>query len=91
MIAVVEELTAVVVTVNVAVVFPAVTLTLDGTLAAALLLDRVTEAPPVGAGAFNVTVPVDDVPPLTVVGFNVTADSAAAGVIVSGAVLFTPL
>jgi hypothetical protein len=37
-----------------------------------LLLDRVTTAPPAGAAAARVTVPVDEVPPTTDVGFSVT-------------------
>jgi hypothetical protein len=65
--------TGVVATVNVAVVAPAATVTLAGTCAAAvLLLDRATTAPPVGAGALNVTVPVDELPPVTDVGFKLT-------------------
>jgi hypothetical protein len=40
-----------------------------GTVAAAtLLLDRDTSAPPTGAGPVSVTVPVDGVPPGTLVG-----------------------
>ena len=63
--------TAVVVTENVAVVCPAVTVTLAGTAAtAALLLPSVTTAPPAGATALNVTVPVEPAPPVTLVGFN---------------------
>ena len=68
--------TAVVVTVKVAVVAPAATVTLTGTVAAALLLDRVTASPPVGAALPKVTVPVDEVPPVTEVGFSVTDDTA---------------
>jgi len=65
--------TGVVVTVKVAVVAPAATVTLDGTVAAAvLLLLSVTTSPPVGAGPLNVTVPVDEVPPVTVAGFKLT-------------------
>ena len=57
---------------NVAVVALAATVTLAGTCAAAvLLLERVTNAPPVGAGAVNVTVPVEVLPPMTEVGFTV--------------------
>ena len=35
------------------------TVTLDGTFAAALLLDRSTTIPPLGAALLNVTVPVE--------------------------------
>ena len=85
------ELTALVVTVNEAVVLPAATVTVAGTVAEALLLDRVTERPPVGAAALRATVPVDDAPPTTLVGLSETPESAAAGMIVSNAVLLTPL
>ena len=65
--------TGVVVTENVAVVAPAATVTLGCTCAAAvLLLDSVTMAPPEGAAEAKVTVPVDEVPPITDVGLNVT-------------------
>ena len=68
--------TAPVVTVNVAVVAPAATITLAGTCAAVeLLLLNVTVAPPVGAAPLKVTVPVADAPPVTLVGFRVTDDS----------------
>jgi hypothetical protein len=67
------EGTGLVVIVNVAVVCPVDTLTLAGTCAALeLLLDRVTMAPPGGAAAAKVTVPVDEVPPTTEVGLSVT-------------------
>jgi hypothetical protein len=82
--------TGLVVTVKVAVVAFAATVTLDGTLAAVvLLLDRVTTAPPAGAGPFNVTVPVDGVPPTTDVGLRLTELSVAA-VTVKLAVLVPP-
>jgi hypothetical protein len=71
--------TGLVVTVNVAVVAFAATVTLAGTWAAAvLLLESVTMAPPVGAGPFNVTVPVELVPPATEAGLSVTEFNAAA-------------
>lgn len=69
------EVTLVVVTVNVAVVAFAATVTLAGTCAAALLLDNVTTAPPAGAAELNVTVPVDGLPPVTLVGFSDNADT----------------
>ena len=58
---------------KVAVVALAATVTLAGTCAAAeLLLDRVTTAPPAGAGPFRVTVPVEVLPPIVEVGLSVT-------------------
>lgn len=69
------RLTVKVVTVKVALVEPAGTVTLEGTVARdVLLLDRTTAAPPVGAGPFRVTVPVDGVPPFTDVGLRVRED-----------------
>ena len=62
-----------VVTVNVAVLAPAATVTLASTVAAAvLLLLSVTTAPAVGAGQFSVTVPVEEIPPGTDVGLKLT-------------------
>src|SRR2546426_499739 len=63
MVTAVEAVTAVVVTVKVALVAPAATVTLPGTVATALLLDSVTALPPVGATALSVTVPCDVPPP----------------------------
>jgi len=69
------------VAVNVAVIAPAATVTLAGTCAAAvLLLLNPTVAPPVGAAPLNVTVPVDEVPPVTLVGFTVTDDNVTVDV-----------
>ncbi len=66
--------TALVVTLNVAEIALAGTITLDGTPAAAvLLLDNVTVDPPDGARPVNVTVPVEEVPPVTEDGTRVTA------------------
>ena len=73
------------VTVNVAVVAFAATVTLAGTVAAAvLLLASVTTAPPVGAGPFSVTVAVGlgVVPPCTVVALN-PSDATPFGTTVS--------
>lgn len=71
--------TVLVVTVKEALVAPAATDTLAGTCAAAaLLVERVTSAPPAGADPFNLTVPVDEVPPITEVGPRVKELSLAA-------------
>ena len=51
--------------VKVALVAPAGTVTLAGTVAAVFVLESVTTAPPAGAGPFNVAVPVREVPPIT--------------------------
>lgn len=68
------------VTVKVAEVDPAGMVTLPGTIATeVLLLDKVTAAPPVGAAALSVTVPVEVVMPATVVGFKLKDASVAAG------------
>ena len=72
---VVEVFTPTVVTVNVALVAPAPTVTLTGVVAAALLSESVTTAPPDGAGPVKVTVPCDELPPTTLVGFIVNVDS----------------
>jgi hypothetical protein len=69
----VDEVTDTVVTANVALVAPAVTLTFAGTVTTAvLLLVSVTTAPPEGAAALSVTVPVEDAPPINELGFSVT-------------------
>jgi hypothetical protein len=74
--------TGLVVTVKVAVVAFAATVTLASTCAAVvLLLDSVTTAPPVGAGWLSVTVPVEDFPPITEAGFNVIVLSAPANTV----------
>jgi hypothetical protein len=95
MVTVVGAATVVVFTGNVALVAPAGTATLEGTLAAPLLLESATCAPPAGAGPLSVTVPVEDcTPPITLVGFSVSEERVGAGrgagVTVSEADLLTP-
>lgn len=76
---------------NVVLVLPAATVTLDGTVASALLLVvRETTMPVDGAGPLRVTVAVDGSPLRTLVGLSVREASempdAGAGVGVGGAV-----
>jgi hypothetical protein len=71
----VAEETELVVTVNVPVVAPLATVTLDGTEATPEFeLERLTEEPPEGAAIVSVTVPVALVPPTTLVGLREIAD-----------------
>jgi hypothetical protein len=82
MVTTVDVETALVVRVNVALVAPAATVTLPGTWAASvLLLESATCAPPVGAGPLSVTVPVDEFPPTTLVGFSVSVESETEAVL----------
>jgi hypothetical protein len=86
MVTVVVEDGLVVLTVNVALVLPAATVTLAGVVATlVLLLESVTTAPPEGAWPERVTVPWDVLPPLTLVGLSVSDErvTAVAGVMVS--------
>lgn len=78
-------------TVNVALVAPAGTVTVEGTEAAPLFEESATTAPPAGAGPFSVTVPVEDPsgPPTTLVGFRVS-EERTAGTTVSVAVRVAP-
>jgi hypothetical protein len=87
--------TADVLTLKVALVAPAGTVTLEGTLAAPLLVESMTCAPPAGAGPLNVTVPVENcAPPITLEGFSVNEErvdeGAGVGVTVSEPVLVAP-
>jgi hypothetical protein len=76
---VVRSVTGFVDTVAVAVVAPAGTVTLVGTVAADVLeLVRATTEPPAGAGLFSLTVAVDGEPPVTEVGVRVIVDRIAA-------------
>src|SRR5437764_15389026 len=73
--------------VKVALVWPAGTLTTPGACAAdALLVERVTEMPPAGAGALRNTLPVAFVPPLTLAGV-IDIDCNNGGAFGSGATL----
>ena len=68
MVAVVEDVTEVVKMVNVAVVEPAGTVTVAGSVALLDFEERLIANPPLGAGPLNVTVPVALCPAPTVVG-----------------------
>ena len=79
-----------VLTVKVALTLPAGMVTMDGTLAAPLLLESMTCAPPAGAGPLSVTVPVENcTPPMTLVGFSVS-EATIGGFTVSEAVRVVP-
>src|SRR2546426_12113587 len=65
---------AVVGTVTLPLVAPTGTVTLAGTVAAVLSLDSVTCAPPAGAGPSSVAVPVELLPPVTVVGLSASEE-----------------
>ena len=79
-----------VLTVKVALELPAGMVTMDGTLAAPLLLESMTCAPPAGAGPLRVTVPMEDCkPPMTLVGFSVSEETVG-GFTVSEAVRVVP-
>src|SRR6266851_8662992 len=89
----VDVATALVVTVKVALVAPAGTVTpLAGTLADGSLLERETTPPPLGAGPLSVTVPVEGFPPATFAGLKVSEDRTGrgCGVTVSVAVCVPP-
>jgi hypothetical protein len=95
MVTAVDAATAPVLTVNDALVAPAATVTLEGTLAVVvLLLVRVACAPPVGAAPLSVTVPVEEFPPVTLVGLRANEErvggGGAAGVTVSEAYWVAP-
>ena len=71
--------TALVDTLKLALLPPAATVTLAGTVATAgLLLDSVTTAPPEGTAAVKVAVPVAAAGPTTLAGLTDTADKLAA-------------
>lgn len=68
-------------TVNVADVLPDATVTEEGTVAEVVLLDSLTAIPPAGAVRLSETVPVELVPPATVVGLRLN-DARLGGVTV---------
>src|SRR5436309_11044441 len=92
MVTAVDAVTVLVLTVKVALVLSAGTITLAGTLAAPLLLESATCAPPAGAGPLSVTVPVDDsAPPVTLVGFKVSEEAdGRTGPGPTGSVIVSP-
>ncbi len=91
MVTAVEVVTVLVLTVKVAVVAPAATVTLAGTVATAvLLLESVTTAPPEGAAPLSVTVPCEELPPVTLLGFSASEETMIEGVTVSEAVWVAP-
>jgi hypothetical protein len=88
----VDAVTALVLTVKVVLVAPLGTVTVGGTVATlVLLLDRETSAPPLGAGPPSVTVPVEELPPVTLDGFRVREARAPAWlVLISTETVFEP-
>ena len=88
----VAAVTVLLVTVKVAVVAPAATVTDAGTVAAfVLLLVSATAAPPAGAAVVKVTVPVLAAPPVTAVGFSESTATPADGLTVRFAFTDPPL
>jgi hypothetical protein len=84
--------TELVVMVKVVDVLPACTVTLAGTAAAdVLLLERVTGTPPVGAGPLRVTVAMEGLPPVRLVGFREIEDRVTVGDTVNVAVRVVPV
>ncbi len=79
-------MTAAVVMVNLALVPPAVTVTLWGTTATlGFPLESWATIPPVGAAPVSVTVPVELLPPTSVVGLKVNEDNSTGGLTVKTA------
>lgn len=82
----VEFVTGFVDTVKSALVAPTATVTLAGTVATVgLLLEIATTAPPAGAGALKVTVPVEVPPAITLTGVRLSEERIVVGVTVSTA------
>src|SRR5229473_481232 len=82
MVTAVDATTGLVLTVKVALLAPAVIVTLEGARATSvLLLESATCAPPAGAGPVSVTVHVDEFPPITLVGFSASVESETEAVL----------
>jgi hypothetical protein len=78
MVTVVELVESAVVTWNATAAAPAGTVTADGTVASeGLLLDRESATPPLGAGLSRVICPVEEFPPLTLVGLRTRENGIA--------------
>ena len=77
-------------TVKVTLVAPAATVALAGTVADALLDDRVRTAPPGGATPIKVTVAVAVPPPCKISGQRVSESSAGGAVMAREAVRLAP-
>ena len=87
----VDTPTGYVVIVNVALVLPPGTVTLEGTLAAdGVLLFSDTTTPPLGAAPVSVIVPWEIIPPRTLVGL-IESELKEGGVTARAAVFVTPL
>src|SRR5260370_8793645 len=86
----VDTLTVLVVILNGALVALAGMVTLKGTCAAALLLERLTTAPPLGATLLSVTLPVEPCPPVTAAGFTLPDCNGHAVLMDEVAVSVTP-
>lgn len=79
MVADLDKYTRVVLMVNAALVLPLATVTLAGTLAEDELSLSDTTTPPLGAAPLKVTVPLELIPPVTVVGLSEREFSTTAG------------
>ena len=89
-VAVVLVATALVVTANVTELAPAPIVTVFGTVTTALLLDSATTKPPGSAFPLRVTVPIEVLPPVTLLGLTAT-DESVGRVMVSVADWVPPL
>jgi hypothetical protein len=83
------DVTAATVAVNPALVAPAGTVTVAGTVTAALLLERLTASPPVAAAADRVTVQASD--PAPVIKLWAQENDCSAGVVVPPVLWVVPL